>query len=158
MPGMVPRIHFRLQHTLHRSLFAVLSFLAEYHDRYHGNCYPGIATIARRTDYCERQVRRILRQLVVCQLLDIAYQASPLRTNVYRLKNIPELVPKIHKRGGHFYRPSADQRHREKKDGRINWKKSQERVESWSPQEIEAYTTLYQQQILYTKGPLYAAP
>jgi hypothetical protein len=75
----------------------VLLAMADHADHEGGNIYPSIAAIAWKTGYSERQVQRIVKELVTSKILELTKQAAgQYGTNHYRIvwENAPRKSPR----------------------------------------------------------------
>jgi hypothetical protein len=68
-----------------RSHKLVMIILANYADEY-GESYPGVATISRLCQLSDRQVQKILADLVEQKIIDRELSQSKYQTNIYRIR------------------------------------------------------------------------
>ena len=86
-----------------RSHKLVMIILANYADEY-GESYPGVATISRLCQLSDRQVQKILADLVEQKIIDRELSQSKYQTNIYRIRGeahdtppmTPESPPRCH--------------------------------------------------------------
>lgn len=63
----------------------VLLALADSADEDSRTCYPGIATLSRKSRLKERQVQNCIKNLRDMGVIEVQRNASPLKTNVYKI-------------------------------------------------------------------------
>ena len=77
-----------------RSHKLVMIILANYADEY-GESYPGVATISRLCQLSDRQVQKILADLVEQKIIDRELSQSKYQTNIYRIRGEAHDTPPV---------------------------------------------------------------
>jgi len=75
-----------------RSHKLVMIILANYSDEY-GESYPGVPTISRLCQLSDRQVQKILSDLVELKIIDRELSQSKYQTNIYRIRGEAQFTP-----------------------------------------------------------------
>lgn len=66
----------------------VLLALADSADERSRTCYPGVESLAEKSRLSDRQVQYCLKRLRELNIISVSRNASPVKTNVYRLNEI----------------------------------------------------------------------
>jgi len=77
-----------------RSHKLVMIILANYSDEY-GESYPGVPTISRLCQLSDRQVQKILSDLVELKIIDRELSQSKYQTNIYRIRGEAHDTPPV---------------------------------------------------------------
>ncbi len=77
-----------------RSHKLVMIILANYADE-HGESYPGVPTISRLCQLSDRQVQKILSDLVEQRIIDRELSQSKYGTNIYRIRGDSQDTPPV---------------------------------------------------------------
>ena len=77
-----------------RSHKLVMIILANYSDEY-GESYPGVPTISRLCQLSDRQVQKILADLVEQKIIDRELSQSKYQTNIYRIRGEAHDTPPV---------------------------------------------------------------
>lgn len=71
--------------AVNKGSLLVLLALADFADD-EGKCYPATPTLAKKARLEERQVQRVVKQLIQQELLDVQWNKGPNGVNVYRVR------------------------------------------------------------------------